>query len=433
MPFEAVSKPLKKIAVIGAGISGMGAAHMLAKTHRVTLIEAEHRLGGHARTIIAGKRGDQPVDTGFIVFNYANYPHLAALFAQLDVPVVKSNMSFAASLSGGDMEYALNSLDTLFAQRKNLLNPRYLRMIRDILHFNKNALRLSQTDPEMTIAGLLQRLGTGSYFRDYYLLPFSGAIWSTPTEQIMEFPAYAMMKFFDNHALLSHTGQHQWYTVQGGSQSYVTRLEAALRARGVDIRLGAPVQAVRRHPAGAEVKLQGAEWEDFDEVVFATHSDDSLRMLADPTAEESAALGAIAYQPNDIVLHADTTIMPKRRKVWASWNYTEQADKSLDRIDLTYWMNSLQPIPQDDPHFVTLNSTRPINEALIYDQVTLRHPVYDVAALAAQKQVQCFNGRNRTWFCGAWMKNGFHEDGLGSAVDVAERLNAMGNPQAVAA
>lgn len=433
MPFEAVPKPLKKIAVIGAGISGMGAAHMLAKTHHVTLIEAERRLGGHARTIIAGKRGDQPVDTGFIVFNYANYPHLAALFAQLDVPVVKSNMSFAASLNGGDMEYALNSLDTLFAQRKNLLNPRYLRMIRDILHFNKNALRLSQTDPEMTIAGLLQRLGTGSYFRDYYLLPFSGAIWSTPTEQIMEFPAYAMMKFFDNHALLSHTGQHQWYTVQGGSQSYVTRLEAALRARGVDIRLGAPVQAVRRHPAGAEVKLQGAEWEDFDEVVFATHSDDSLRMLADPTAEESAALGAIAYQPNDIVLHADTTIMPKRRKVWASWNYTEQADKSLDRIDLTYWMNSLQPIPQDDPHFVTLNSTRPINEALIYDQVTLRHPVYDVAALAAQKQVQCFNGRNRTWFCGAWMKNGFHEDGLGSAVDVAERLNAMGNPQAVAA
>lgn len=433
MPFEAVPKPLKKIAVIGAGISGMGAAHMLAQTHHVTLIEAEHRLGGHARTIMAGKRGDQPVDTGFIVFNYANYPHLAALFAQLDVPVVKSNMSFAASLNGGGMEYALNSLDTLFAQRKNLLNPRYLRMIRDILHFNKNALRLSQTDPEMTIAGLLQRLGTGSYFRDYYLLPFSGAIWSTPTEQIMAFPAYAMMKFFDNHALLNHTGQHQWYTVQGGSRSYVTRLEAAMRARGVDIRLGAPVQAVRRHPAGAEVKLQGAEWEDFDEVVFATHSDDSLRMLADPTAEESAALGAIAYQPNDIVLHADPTIMPKRRKVWASWNYTEQADKSLDRIDLTYWMNSLQPIPHDDPHFVTLNSTRPINEALIYDQVTLRHPVYDVAALAAQKQVQGFNGRNRTWFCGAWMKNGFHEDGLGSAVDVAERLNAMGNPQAVAA
>lgn len=433
MPFEAVPKPLKKIAVIGAGISGMGAAHMLAQTHHVTLIEAEHRLGGHARTIMAGKRGDQPVDTGFIVFNYANYPHLAALFAQLDVPVVKSNMSFAASLNGGGMEYALNSLDTLFAQRKNLLNPRYLRMIRDILHFNKNALRLSQTDPEMTIAGLLQRLGTGRYFRDYYLLPFSGAIWSTPTEQIMEFPAYAMMRFFDNHALLNHTGQHQWYTVQGGSQSYVTRLEAALRARGVDIRLGAPVQAVRRHPSGAEVRLQGAEWEDFDEVVFATHSDDSLRMLADPTAEERAALGAIAYQPNDIVLHADPTIMPKRRKVWASWNYTEQADKSLDRIDLTYWMNSLQPIPHDDPHFVTLNSTRPINEALIYDQVTLRHPVYDVAALAAQKQVQFFNGRNRTWFCGAWMKNGFHEDGLGSAVDVAERLNAMGNPQAVAA
>lgn len=421
MPFEAGRVAPKRIAVIGAGISGMGAAHMLSATHNVTLIEAEGRLGGHARTIIAGRNGDQPVDTGFIVFNYANYPHLAALFDELDVPVTESNMSFGASLNGGALEYGLASLGALFAQKRNMWNPKFLRMIRDVVHFNANALTEAQ-DRSLSIGDFLEKMGTGDWFRDYYLLPLSGAIWSTPVEKIMDFPAHAMVQFFENHALLHHTGQHQWYTVQGGSASYVSRLETAMRNRGVDIRLGSPVDAVRRDVAGVEVKLAGGEWERFDDVVFATHSDDTLRLLADPSAEERAGLGAIAYQPNDIVLHADASIMPKRRQVWSSWNYTETAGKQSDRIDLTYWMNKLQPIPQDDPHFVTLNTTRPIREELIYDTVTLRHPVYDLAALQAQKDMAALNGTRNTWFCGAWMKHGFHEDGLSSAVDVAEAI-----------
>ncbi len=403
----------------------MGAAHMLGGQHAVTLFEAEPELGGHARTRMAGRKGDTPVDTGFIVFNYANYPHLAALFAELDVPVVPSSMSFGASIGGGRLEYGLASLGALFAQPRNAVDPRFLGMVRDVFRFNKRALRLAQADREMTVGAFLKLLGTGKWFRDYYLLPLSGAIWSTPTEKIMDFPAHAMIQFFENHALLHHTGQHQWYTVDGGSRSYVTRLEAALRRKGIDIRLKSPVQSVRRTAAGAQVKAWGGEWETFDEVIFATHSDDTLKLLEDPSEQEQSVLGAVAYQPNDIVLHSDETMMPRRRQTWSSWVYTEAADNASERIDLTYWMNSLQPWLKGEQFFVTLNSRREINPDLIWDQVTLRHPVYDLAALAAQEQAALMNGTNNTWFCGAWMKNGFHEDGLSSAFDVAQRLLAV--------
>lgn len=422
MPFEAQGAIPKKIAIIGGGISGMGAAYRLSTSNRVTLFEAEPRLGGHARTIIAGKNGDQPVDTGFLVFNYANYPLLAQLFAELDVPVTESNMSFAASIDGGALEYGLASLDALFAQRRNAVNPKFLRMVRDILHFNKNAYRVAEANPRLTIGAFLGKMGTGSYFRDYYLLPLSGAIWSTPVEKIMDFPAYAMMQFFKNHALLNTTGQHQWYTVEGGSVQYVQRLQAALQSRAVDLRLGHPVQSVTRDGGSVQIKTDGAEWQSFDEVIFATHSDDSLRMLGDAAPEEQAALGAVKYQPNDVVLHCDEDMMPKRRNTWSSWNYTEDSNVSSDQIDLTYWINKLQPVPKDDPHFVTLNSKRTIREECIYDQTVLRHPVYDLAALDAQQQVRGFNGARNTWFCGAWMKNGFHEDGLSSAMEVADAI-----------
>ena len=422
MPFEAGTMPRRNIAVIGGGISGMGAAHLLADHHNVTLFEAEPRLGGHARTIIAGKRGDQPVDTGFIVFNYANYPHMAALFQRLNVPVVKSNMSFGASLRGGALEYGLAGLNAVFAQRHNIANPRYLGMLRDVFRFNKHALAMAE-DKSLTIGDFLQKMRLGDWFRDYYLLPLSGAIWSTPVEKIMDFPAHAMIRFFENHALLNHTGQHQWFTVEGGSVQYVSRLEAAMRQQGVTLLLGAPVAAVRRpQEGGVDLRVQEGEWTKFDEVIFATHSDDSLRLLSDASAEERANLGAVTYQPNAIVLHADPSVMPHSKRVWSSWNYTETAQKNSDHIDLTYWMNCLQPIPQDDPHFVTLNSTRPIREDLIYDQVTLRHPVYDLAALAAQDRVRLMNGTRATWFCGAWMRHGFHEDGLASAVEVVETM-----------
>lgn len=421
MPFEQTSDNAQKIAIVGGGISGMGAAFRLSKHLNVTLFEAEPRLGGHARTKMAGKSGDQPVDTGFIVFNYANYPHMAGLFAELDVPVVKSNMSFGASIGGGRLEYGLASLDALFAQRFNAVNPKFLAMVRDILRFNKRAVFVAK-DQSLTIAEFLEKLGTGAWFRDYYLLPLSGAIWSTPIQKIMDFPAHAMIQFFENHALLNTTGQHQWYTVDGGSIQYVERLKTALQQRGVDIRLNSPVQSVRRVSTGVQLKARGGVWENFDQVIFGTHSDDTLALLADPNDSERKALGAIAYQANDIILHADQSIMPKRRKTWSSWVYTEDAHVKSDQIDLTYWMNSLQPIPMDDPHFVTLNTKRAIREELIYDQVTLRHPVYDLAALAAQKHVRDMNGLNNTWFTGAWLRHGFHEDGLDSAVSVADAI-----------
>jgi hypothetical protein len=424
MPFETITAVRRKIAVIGAGISGMGAAHALAKDHSVVLFEGGARLGGHARTRMAGRTQDQPVDTGFIVLNKANYPHLVKLFTDLDVPICESNMSFGASFRGGAMEYGLESFDALFATRRNVVNPKFLRMVRDILHFNKHGLQASLADPTLTVGGLLAQLGLSEYFAAHYLLPFSGAIWSTPKEKIRDFPAHALLRFFDNHALLGVTGQHQWYTVEGGSEVYVDKLKSDMERRGVALRLNTGVKAVRRLAHGIEIKAQASEWEQFDEVVFATHSDDTLAMLTDPTPDEQASLGAIAYQPNRVVLHSDTSLMPKRRQVWSSWVYTEDDAKSADQIDLTYWMNSLQPWLQQDTLLVTLNTTRPIDERLIWDEVTLRHPVYDLGALAAQKTMAAINGQQRTWYCGAWMKNGFHEDGLSSAYDVVAALNA---------
>ena len=421
MPFETLGQAPRRIAVIGAGISGMAAAHLLARAHSVVLYEAEPQLGGHARTVIAGKRRDQPVDTGFIVFNHVNYPHLCRLFDRLGVPTVKSNMSFGASIKGGRLEYGLASVDAIFAQRKNALDPRFLRMLSDILHFNRNAEAVAN-HPAMTIAELLARLRTGAWFRDHYITPFSGAIWSTPTHGILDFPAEALVRFFRNHALMGYDGQHQWYTVKGGSVEYVRRLQSAMAAQGVDIRTGAAVAGVRREPGEVLVRAFGAEWELFDDVVFACHSDQALRLLSDPTPHETQSLSAIRYQPNEAVLHADASLMPKSRKVWSSWSYVEPKSGAGDRIDLTYWMNSLQPIPMDDPLFVTLNTSRPIRDDLIHDVNTFHHPVFDVAAFAAQDRLRMLNGARNTWFCGAWMRNGFHEDGFASAVDVVDAL-----------
>ncbi len=421
MPFETLGQAPRRVAVIGGGISGMAAAHLLANSNAVVLYESEPRLGGHARTIVAGKRKDQPVDTGFIVFNRVNYPNLVRLFDRLGVPTAESSMSFGASIKGGRLEYGLASMDAIFAQRKNAFDPRFLRMLSDILHFNRNAEAVAG-DPTMTIAELLGRLGTGPWFRDHYITPFSGAIWSTPTTGILNFPAQALVRFFRNHALMDYTGQHQWYTVKGGSIEYVRRLQAAMTGQGVDIRTGCHVAGVKRQAGSVFVRAEGGEWELFDDVVFACHSDQALRLLADATPFESQALAAIRYQPNEAVLHSDPSLMPKSRKVWSSWSYVEPKSGPGHRIDLTYWMNSLQPIPQDDPLFVTLNTTRPIRDALIHDVTTFMHPVFDVAAFAAQDRIRVMNGAKNTWFCGAWMRNGFHEDGFASAVDVVQAM-----------
>ena len=430
MPFERFPHPPRRIAVVGGGITGLSAALALSETNAVTLFEAEARLGGHARTLLAGKRGDQPVDTGFIVFNHVNYPHLTQLFERLGVDTAPSSMSFGASTRGGKLEFALASLDQLFAQRRRILDPRFLRMLRDILRFNARAE--ATVRPGMTIGQLLAELGTGAWFRDHYITPFSGAIWSTPTAGILDFPAHSMVQFFRNHALLGTSGHHQWHTVRGGSIQYVQRLAALLSRQGVDLRTAAPVTGVHRQAGGVVVQAKGGTPEMFDDVVLATHADVSLSMLADASPAERAALGAFRFQPNEAVLHSDPRMMPKARKVWSAWSYVEPDGHRPDRISLTYWMNALQPIPQDDPLFVTLNATSTIRPELVHDVTTFRHPMYDLAALQAQKDIAAMNGTSNTWFCGAWMRNGFHEDGIATATETALALAARASRQAAA-
>ena len=411
------------IAIVGGGVAGLSAAYLLSQHHRVTLYEAEGRLGGHARTVLAGRHGDQPVDTGFIVFNYATYPHLTSLFRDLDVPVEKSDMSFGVSLDDGRLEYALRSADAMFGQRSNILSPGFHRMVREILHFNAVAEGTLARAGDVTIDELIDEIGLGPRFRDHYLFPLCGAIWSTPAEKMGGFPAQALLRFMQNHALMSTSGQHQWWTVSGGSVSYVDRLVAALRRQRVTLRTGAPVKSVTRVDGGVRVAALGSAPVTYDHVVLAGHADQTLAMLADATVAERAALGAIRFQPNRATLHRDASVMPDRRRCWSSWIYRASSGTPADRaVGVTYWMNRLQNIPQSDPMFVTLNADRSIPEEAIYDEVVFDHPMFDRQALAAQKTLAEMQGTRNTWFAGAWLRNGFHEDGFASAMRIARRL-----------
>ena len=423
MSFDAFSSARQRIAIVGGGISGLAAAWLLSKTHNVTLFEAAPRLGGHARTVLAGRNGDQPVDTGFIVFNYVNYPHLTSMFRDLDVPVVKSDMSFGATIGDGSVEYGLRNLGALLGQKRNAARPAFYRMVRDILHFNAKAVQAANTD-SVTIGELVNELKLGDWFQRYYLMPICGAIWSTPPEEIRDFPAQSLVRFFRNHALLSATGQHQWWTVKGGSIEYVRRLTARLEQMGCQLRPGTAVRGVQRTAVGVRIHLPDGTEEAFDQVIMACHSDDSLRLLTHPTEDEKKILGAMRYQDNEMFLHHDAQQMPKRRACWSSWVY--KADQQDDRtaIGVTYWMNRLQNIDERDPLFVSLNPVSPVREEMIYDQKTFRHPVFDKAALRAQQQIKNIQGDNHTWFAGAYLRHGFHEDGFASAVRVARDLQA---------
>ncbi|MCJ7872133.1 FAD-dependent oxidoreductase [Phaeobacter sp. J2-8] len=422
MSFDAHPICPQRIAVIGGGISGLAAAYRLAPHHTVTLYEAAPALGGHARTVMAGRNGDQPVDTGFIVFNYANYPHLTRMFMELDVPVKPSDMSFGASVDNGRVEYALRNLAGLLGQKRNLMRPGFLRMVRDIAKFNAKA-EAAAADDAMTVADLIDDLQLGSWFRQYYLLPICGAIWSTPPEEIAGFPARTLVQFFRNHALLSAGGQHQWWTVDGGSIEYVRRLEHHLRGRGVAIRTATPVASVTRDGSKNVVHVAGRPSETFDQVIFACHSDQALRLLAQPTAQETAILSAIRYQDNHAVLHCDPRLMPQRRACWSSWVYNADSTQKTTAMGVTYWMNRLQGIPDDDPMFVTLNPVRAVAEDKIYDSTVFRHPVFDRAAIRAQSALRDLQGSNNTWFAGAYTRHGFHEDGFASAVRIARLMD----------
>ena len=414
---------MAKIAIVGTGISGLGSAFLLNPDHDITVYEKAARIGGHSRTVTVDHDGQAiPVDTGFIVFNRPNYPNLTGLFAHLGVPTHASDMTFAASIKDGWLEWGLKDLDSVIGQRRNLLRPRFGLLVRDVLKFNAQAQDTVERHPELNVQGLIDKLGLGDWFRRFYLLPMSGAIWSCPPCEMMNFPARTLVRFFANHHLMSFTGQPQWRTVTGGSQEYVGRLTAPFAHR---IRTNCAAVAVTRQDGKVQIKDAQGGAATYDQVVMASHGDETLGLLKDADREEQDALSPFRYQKNIAVLHRDESIMPRRRRCWASWNYVSDGDILHPKITVTYWMNLLQGIDQKYPLFVSLNPKREIPDHLVFDRTEFDHPVFNEAAIAAQGRVAQLQGRRGTWFAGAHLGHGFHEDGLASSVRVARGLDAQ--------
>jgi len=413
-----------RIAVIGAGISGLSAAWLLSRRHDVTLYEAEPRLGGHAQTVDAGVA----VDVGFIVYNEPNYPNFTALMDHLGVASQPTHMSFAVSLRDGDFEYSTTGLRGLFAQKRNLASPRFWRMLRDIRRFHATApahLPLLEGSLE-SLGDYLAEQGYGEAFRHAHLLPQGAAIWSSSIREIAEHPAAAFIRFYANHRLLEIDTRPTWRTVRGGSRAYVERLAADFRGR---LAAGRRAAQVIRSADEVVVMTDDGERTAYDEVVLAVHADQALRLLSAPTPEEQRILSAIRYRPNRVVLHRDERLMPRRRAAWAAWNHVEPEP---GRGCVTYWMNRLQHL-QGPPLLVSLNpSVEPRAETVLFER-RFDHPVFDSAALAAQAQAWSVQGLHRTWFCGAWFGAGFHEDGLQAGLAVAEQLGAVRRPWSVEA
>ncbi|CAN5861667.1 NAD/FAD-binding protein [soil metagenome] len=408
-----------KVAVVGAGVAGLGAAWLLSKQHDVVVYEREDRFGGHSCTVDAPARsGHQPVDVGFIVFNERNYPNLVALLDHLGVATENSDMSFAVSLDRGRFEYG-SSFASYFAQRRNVVRPSFLRMTHDILRFNRLAPQLLERseDLDFTIGDFVDEAGFGAAFRDRYLVPMAACIWSTPIGRMLDYPAQTFVRFFNNHGLLTVGSQLSWRTVSGGSRSYVDRIVTPLRQRA---RLGTPASAVRRDVDGAHVRDAAGHWDRFDKVILACHADQALALLSDADAPERDLLGRFAYSSNEVWLHADATLMPRRRSAWSSWNYVADGEDRDSAVSVTYWMNRLQSLADDAPLFVSVNPARTPQSAL--QRFTFEHPMYDAGAIRAQRGLHALQGVRDTYFCGSYCGYGFHEDALSAGLDVAEQL-----------
>ena len=413
---------MAKIAIVGTGISGLGAAFLLAPAHEITVYEKAPRIGGHARTITVDYDGVPiAVDTGFIVFNKPNYPNLTGLFAHLKVPTHKSDMTFSASIRDGWLEWGAKDANAVFGQRRNLLRPRFGLLLRDVIKFNAQAEAMVERHPDLTLDQMIARMGLGDWFRRYYLLPMSGAIWSCPPCEMMQFPARTLIRFFANHHLLSASGQPQWYTVTGGACEYVSRLTRGFADR---IRTHCGAAEITRQDGKVQIRDTRGGLEIYDRVVMACHGDEALALLRDAAPSERAALSAFRYQKNVAVLHRDRSVMPKRRRCWASWVYTSDGDLTHPKLSVSYWMNRLQNIDPCTPLFVSLNPGRAIAPELVFDRAEFDHPIFDAAAITAQSGIAALQGQRRTWFCGAHLRHGFHEDGLASAVAVARQMGA---------
>lgn len=415
-----------RIAVIGSGIAGNAAAWALTtgSPHEIVLYEKDNRLGGHSATVEIDHGGTTIlVDTGFIVYNELNYPNLVALFAHLGVPTQASDMGFSVSADDGRREWAgrgQRMVDGLFARRRNIVSLSHYKMIAEMFRFNKAAIadRHANRLGDRTIGEYLAAGNYSATFRDDYLVPMGAAIWSMPQSKLLGFPAASFIAFFENHRLL-HWDRPSWRTVTGGSRVYVEKLTAPFRDR---IRLGCEVTAVSRDAGGVNV-TDASGTERFDEVVIAAHSDQALSLLADASTEERAVLGDIGYRPNDVWLHRDERLMPRRKAAWAAWNVLAGDDPDAE-LTLTYWMNALQGIDKTKPVFVTLNPPVPPKPELTFGRFNYSHPQYDRAAIAAQARLAGIQGRNRVWFAGAWAGHGFHEDGLKAGLNAAEALGA---------
>ncbi|HEX5755252.1 MAG TPA: FAD-dependent oxidoreductase [Arenimonas sp.] len=408
-----------RIAVIGSGIAGLGAAWRLSRTHEVVLFEREARLGGHTHTHRVQQGGHKyAIDSGFIVFNERNYPLLTRLFTELGVASQATTMSFSVQDARSGLEYNASDLDALFCQRRNLLSPRFWRMLRDIGRFYREAPALLDAAGDgPTLGDYLDDNGYSPLFADAHLVPMASALWSSPAQQIRAFPAKYLVRFMDNHHMLQVDGRPPWRVVRGGSSSYIDALQ---RHWTVQVRLSSPVLGIRRDDEAAVVRSAAGE-ERFDQVVLACHSDDALRLLDDPDAAEREILGSIAYQNNDTVLHTDARLLPRRRKAWAAWNAYVPAD-ATQACTVSYCMNLLQSIESREPFVVTLGRSDAVDPAKVLARMRYRHPVYSHASVAAQAQRGRINGQRRTWYAGAYWGFGFHEDGLRSGIEVAHAL-----------
>jgi predicted NAD/FAD-binding protein len=408
-----------RIAIVGAGIAGLGTAWLLQKQgHAVTLYEANERLGGHTHTVDVTIDGvTAPVDTGFLVFNDRTYPRLVALFDELGVDSVPSEMSFSARIDAAGLEWAGTSVAALFAQPVSALRPRFWQMLADILRFNRETTSLVESNalPSIPLCAFLDAGRYAAPFRDWYLLPMAAAIWSSPKRDILEIPLPTFLRFCHNHGLLRIRDRPQWRTVRGGGRTYIAKIAERLD----DVRCAVPVHRIRRGERSVAVETAGRV-EHYDEVVLACHSDQARALLADPTPGEARLLAAVRYHPNRVLLHTDTALLPRSRRAWSAWNYLEAADAGGTRsVAVSYLINKLQPLPFATPVIVTLNPPFDPDPALTIDEFEYSHPLLDASALDAQRGFDAVQGLRRTWYAGAWLGHGFHEDGLRSAHAVA--------------